>query len=267
MLRNMATSLIEHGKIITTVIKAKALKPVIDHLVTLAKKGDLHAIRQAGAIITKQSILAKLFNQAKENYFSERNSGYASVIRVGLRAGDAAPLARVELLGPDYISAQADQKRQAKKTISRDRRVAASKGESLRPSAASESRARRVAASRAKNLQALTETSTETETEQVEEELLATAQPFATEPETTEPEATKPEATEPEPTEPVAAEPEATEPEATESAVTKPEATKPVATELEASAEEAKGSDETIADSPYADLTPTPSGDDEEEDS
>ena len=101
MLRNMATSLFEYGKITTTITKAKAVRPLIDRLITLAKKGDLHSIRQAAAFLTKPAILKKLFTEAKENKFDGRFCGYASLIRKGLRAGDAATMVHVTVLRPD----------------------------------------------------------------------------------------------------------------------------------------------------------------------
>jgi large subunit ribosomal protein L17 len=126
MLRNMATSLFESGAIITTLSKAKAVKPVVDRLITLAKRGDLHSIRLARAILTKTSVLRTLFGEAKEK-FADRICGYASVVRVGLRAGDAAPLARLELLGPDSVKAEIGHQTAVKKATDRGRRVAATK--------------------------------------------------------------------------------------------------------------------------------------------
>ncbi|MDR1608448.1 MAG: 50S ribosomal protein L17, partial [Deltaproteobacteria bacterium] len=122
LLRNLATFAFENGAITTTVAKAKAVKPVIDRLVTLAKRGDLHAIRQASAILTKPKVLKELFDEAKEK-FRDRTCGYSSVVKLRLRAGDAAPLARLTLIGPDYVkvvSAKAP-----RKVADRGRRVAA----------------------------------------------------------------------------------------------------------------------------------------------
>ncbi|MDR1395587.1 MAG: 50S ribosomal protein L17, partial [Deltaproteobacteria bacterium] len=102
MLRNMATSLFEYGHITTTVYKAKALKPIADRLVTLAKRGDLHSLRQAASVLFKKSVLSELFKTAKET-FSDRICGYTSVVRVGLRAGDASPMVKMELIGPSYV--------------------------------------------------------------------------------------------------------------------------------------------------------------------
>jgi large subunit ribosomal protein L17 len=128
MLRNMATSVFECGAITTTIFKAKALKPIIDQLITLAKKGDLSAIRKARTILTKPSVVKELFSDAKEKY-SDRVCGYATMAKVGLRAGDAAPMARLELIGPDYQKAETG--KTTRKTVDRSRRVAATKKKSL----------------------------------------------------------------------------------------------------------------------------------------
>jgi large subunit ribosomal protein L17 len=124
----MATSLVEYGAITTTVVKAKALKPIMDKLLTLAKKGDLSSIRRAGAILYKRDVLKTLFANAAKNQYDDRVSGYCSVVRVGIRAGDAAPMAKVVLLST--ASRQADSKkpvRVARKSVDRERRVAATK--------------------------------------------------------------------------------------------------------------------------------------------
>jgi large subunit ribosomal protein L17 len=103
MLRNMATSLFEKKAIVTTVHKAKALRPLTDKLVGLAKKGDLAALRKAKTYFTKRKVLRTLFADVRDNeLFSERNCGYSTMSRIGLRKGDAAVLVRVALIGPDY---------------------------------------------------------------------------------------------------------------------------------------------------------------------
>ena len=105
MLRNMATSVILHGKIETTEMKAKELRTVVDELITLGKRGDLHARRQAAAYIrnvvadekTEQTVLQKLFDEVAPKY-KERNGGYTRVIKTGNRRGDNAPMAIIELV-------------------------------------------------------------------------------------------------------------------------------------------------------------------------
>ena len=104
MLRNMATSLIENGQIETTEMKAKEISAVMDSLVTLAKKGDLHARRQAAAYVRNVTVnedgttaLQKLFNEIGPAY-ADRNGGYTRVIKTRIRRGDAAPMAIVQFV-------------------------------------------------------------------------------------------------------------------------------------------------------------------------
>lgn len=99
MLRNMVTSLLEHERIVTTVPKAKEARRVADKMITLGKRGDLHARRQALAYIRSDEVVNKLFNELSEQY-SERQGGYTRIIRTGTRVGDAAPMAIIELV--DY---------------------------------------------------------------------------------------------------------------------------------------------------------------------
>jgi large subunit ribosomal protein L17 len=98
MLRNLVTSLLEHERIVTTVPKAKEARKIADKMITLGKRGDLHARRQAMAYIRTKSIVAKLFDELSEQY-ADRQGGYTRIIRTGTRHGDAAPMAIVELVG------------------------------------------------------------------------------------------------------------------------------------------------------------------------
>jgi len=97
---NMAGSLIEHEQIKTTLPKAKELKRVIDKLITLGKKGDLHARRLAAAQLKEDKDVAKLFEVLGPRY-KERNGGYCRVLKAGFRYGDMAPMAIVELVDRD----------------------------------------------------------------------------------------------------------------------------------------------------------------------
>lgn len=105
MLRNLATSVIMYGKVETTYIKAMDMRTVVDELITLGKKGDLAARRQAASFIrdvyadeaTRQTVLNKLFNEVAPKY-KDRNGGYTRVVKTGVRRGDAAPMATIELL-------------------------------------------------------------------------------------------------------------------------------------------------------------------------
>jgi large subunit ribosomal protein L17 len=97
LIRNMVTSLLEHERIVTTTPKAKEVRRVADQMITLAKRGDLHARRQALALIQDKNVVAKLFTELREEYM-ERNGGYTRIIRTGNRIGDAAPMAILELV-------------------------------------------------------------------------------------------------------------------------------------------------------------------------
>ena len=130
MLRNMVTSLFEYGRIKTTLSKAKAVRPLADRLVGLAKggKGDLFALRRAAAVITKRSVLEKLFSEAGER-FSDRASGFTIMAKIGLRPGDAAPMVILELTGSDQGRALVGgSTRKSRGTGDRARRVAMSAG-------------------------------------------------------------------------------------------------------------------------------------------
>ncbi|MGD1878460.1 MAG: 50S ribosomal protein L17 [Kiloniellaceae bacterium] len=100
MFANMAASLIKHEQIKTTLPKAKDLRRVIDRLVTLGKRGDLHARRQALSVLRDTDITAKLFDDLAERY-KERKGGYSRVLKAGFRYGDMAPMAVIELVDRD----------------------------------------------------------------------------------------------------------------------------------------------------------------------
>lgn len=97
MMANMATSLFKHERIQTTTPKAKELRQVAEPLVTLAKRGDLHARRRAARIIRENEVLQKLFGDLAER-FKDRPGGYTRIIQIGKRAGDNAPMAIIELV-------------------------------------------------------------------------------------------------------------------------------------------------------------------------
>ncbi len=99
MFRNMVTSLFEHGRIQTTDAKAKELRRWADHMVTLAKRGDLHARRQALAVMRDKTVVHKLFEEAADR-FGDRAGGYTNVVKIGRRRGDSAPISLVELVKP-----------------------------------------------------------------------------------------------------------------------------------------------------------------------
>jgi len=97
MMRNMVTSLFEHERIVTTTPKAKELRKLADKMITLAKRGDLHARRQALSVIRSKKVVDKLFTKLKDEYMG-RNGGYTRIIRTGNRSGDAASMAIIELV-------------------------------------------------------------------------------------------------------------------------------------------------------------------------
>ena len=105
MLRNLATSVILYGKVETTYAKAMDMRSVVDEMITLGKKGDLAARRQAASFIrdvyadekTRQTVLQKLFDEVAPKY-ADRNGGYTRVTKTGVRRGDAAPMATIELV-------------------------------------------------------------------------------------------------------------------------------------------------------------------------
>ena len=100
MFANMAAALIKHEQIVTTLPKAKELKPFTDKLITLAKKGDLHARRQAISKVRDEDQVKKLFDVLGERY-KERSGGYTRVLKAGFRYGDSAPMAVIELVDRD----------------------------------------------------------------------------------------------------------------------------------------------------------------------
>jgi large subunit ribosomal protein L17 len=102
MFANMASALLKHEQIITTLPKAKELRPIVERLITLGKRGSLHARRQAISKLpaSDKEIVQKLFDVLAERY-KERNGGYTRVLKAGFRHGDAAPVAVIELVDRD----------------------------------------------------------------------------------------------------------------------------------------------------------------------
>ena len=103
MLRNMVTSLLEHEKITTTDARAKELRKVVDRMITLGKRGDLHARRQVLTVIRDQKVVAKLFDQIGPRY-KDRPGGYTRIIKVGSRLGDNAPQSIIALVEEEMTS-------------------------------------------------------------------------------------------------------------------------------------------------------------------
>ena len=113
MFANMMSSLIEHEQIVTTLPKAKELKPLMDKLITLAKKGDLASRRRAAGRLRDEAAAAKLFAVMGERY-KDRQGGYTRVLKAGYRHGDNAPIAVIELVDRDVeAKGKADRERVA----------------------------------------------------------------------------------------------------------------------------------------------------------
>lgn len=96
-MRNMATALFRHGRIETTTAKAKELRPYAERLITLAKRGDLHARRLAGRKVQDRAVLGSLFDEIGPR-FAERPGGYTRILKIGNRKGDAADMSLIELV-------------------------------------------------------------------------------------------------------------------------------------------------------------------------
>lgn len=97
MFRNMVTSLFKHDRIKTTDAKAKELRGWADHIITLAKRGDLHARRQALSIVREKDVVHKLFEEASDR-FGKISGGYTRIVKLGRRPGDSAPVSLIELV-------------------------------------------------------------------------------------------------------------------------------------------------------------------------
>ena len=97
LFKNMAQAIIKHEQIITTLPKAKTMKPIIDKLITLGKKGSLHARRQAFSLLRDNNMVSKLFGDLATRY-ADRQGGYSRVLKAGFRYGDAAAMAVLELV-------------------------------------------------------------------------------------------------------------------------------------------------------------------------
>jgi large subunit ribosomal protein L17 len=103
MLRNMVTSLLDHEKITTTDIRAKELRILAEKMITLGKRGDVHARRQALEVIRERKVVAKLFDMIGPRY-KDRPGGYTRIIKLGYRAGDNAPLSQIELVEEEFTA-------------------------------------------------------------------------------------------------------------------------------------------------------------------
>jgi len=124
LLRHLVTSLIKHERIETTLPKAKELRRFAERMVTLAKRGDLHARRQAAGFILEPPVVQKLFTVLAER-FKDRQGGYTRIIRSGIRKGDTAPMGLIEYLGYELPAPQgkADRKSLEEKTKTAEKKA------------------------------------------------------------------------------------------------------------------------------------------------
>jgi len=138
LFRNMVTSLLKYERIQTTNTKAKELRRWVDNIITLAKRGDLHARRQALSLVREKDVVNKLFAEAAER-FGSRAGGYTRIVKLGRRPGDAAPVSMIELIAADKTKTK-DKKAKKKKGTQasrpktrKDKEVQAEKEETASP--------------------------------------------------------------------------------------------------------------------------------------
>jgi len=112
LLRNLVTSVINEERVATTVPKAKAVKPLMDKIITLGKKDSLHARRTAASFLMTPASVQKLFDKLAPR-FSQRNGGYTRIVRLGFRKGDGAEICMLELVGSELVK-RADERRKRK---------------------------------------------------------------------------------------------------------------------------------------------------------
>ena len=123
MFKNMVTSLFKYERIRTTDVKAKGLRPWADHLITLAKRGDLHARRQALSIIREKDVVHKLFSEANER-FGAISGGYTRIVKLKRRPGDAALVSMIELVTPEEEKSKKKKTKDKKVTVVKKKQVA-----------------------------------------------------------------------------------------------------------------------------------------------
>jgi large subunit ribosomal protein L17 len=107
LLKNLVTSVIEHERVITTATKARAIKPLVDKMITLGKRDTLHARRQAAGFLQTPAAVQKLFDKLAPR-FGTRNGGYTRIMRLGVRKGDGAEQAIIELVGTELVKRAED---------------------------------------------------------------------------------------------------------------------------------------------------------------
>jgi large subunit ribosomal protein L17 len=120
LLRNLVTSVITEERIVTTVPKAKAIKPLVEKMITLGKTDTLHARRQAAAFLQTPASVKKLFDTLGTR-FGQRNGGYTRIVRIGPRKGDGAEQAMIELVGSELVKRAADRAKRREERLKAQR--------------------------------------------------------------------------------------------------------------------------------------------------
>src|SRR5579884_1558465 len=118
LLRSLVTSVIEQERVVTTVTKAKAAKPLVDRMITLAKQDSLHARRQAASFLMTPASVKKLFDKLGTR-FGQRNGGYSRVVRLGWRKGDGAEQVMLELVGSELVKRAAERAKRREERLKR----------------------------------------------------------------------------------------------------------------------------------------------------
>src|SRR5712664_4870231 len=116
LLKGLVTSIIEHERVVTTVPKAKAVRPLVDRMITLAKRDTLHTRRQAAAFLETPASVKKLFDTLGTR-FGQRNGGYTRIVRLGFRKGDGAEQAMLELVGSELVKRAAERAKRREKRL------------------------------------------------------------------------------------------------------------------------------------------------------
>jgi large subunit ribosomal protein L17 len=120
LLKGLVTSVIEHERVITTVPKAKAIKPLVDHMITLAKRDTLHTRRQAASFLQTPASVKKLFDTLGTR-FGQRAGGYTRITRLGHRKGDGAEQAIIELVGSELVKRAAERAKRREERLKAQR--------------------------------------------------------------------------------------------------------------------------------------------------
>src|SRR5919198_1355249 len=118
LLRNLVTDLLDHGRLMTTLPKAKEVRPLVEKMITLGKRDNLHARRQLQAYLLREAVAKKVFDTIAPR-FADRNGGYSRIIKLGTRKGDGADLAVIELLGSELEVKKAERAAKAKEKQSK----------------------------------------------------------------------------------------------------------------------------------------------------